>query len=293
MDVLTVGFIGVGRLGLPLACRLIDKGFTVVTTKRGRSDELIAAGGSIAGDGSPRDVAEAASVIVTCMPSSSAFEDVLDGPDGILRASTTPLVIEASTLPLKVKESARKKLVDNGYQFIDAPVSGTPPMVEMQIAMIYASGDRDLYLQYEDLIQAMCPKVKYVGTGLNGSKIKFVAQFLATIHVTAAVEAMVYAHQAGLDLTEVSELISASPGAVSGQFQVRAPMIAAGDFEGKLVTVDMTLKDIDQVIAYGNEIGAPTDLSTVVAEHYHRLSDAGHGDVDPAALFRALIEDNR
>lgn len=293
MSALTVGFIGVGRLGLPLARGLLDNGFAVVTTKRGRSDELVAAGGSIAGDGSPRDVAEAADVIVTCLPSSSAFEDVLDGADGILRTHPTPPVIEASTLPLTAKQDARKKLADNDSQLLDAPVSGTPPMVAMKIAMIYASGDHDLYMKYEELLQAMCPKVKYVGTALNGSKIKFVAQYLATIHVTAAVEAMVYAARAGLDLTEVSELISASPGAVSGQFQIRAPLIAAGKFEGKLVTVDMMLKDVDEVVAYGNEIGAPTDLLAIVAEHYHRLSDAGHGGAEPAALFRALTEDTQ
>lgn len=290
MSALTVGFIGVGRLGLPLAKGLLDTGFRVISTKRGRSEELIAAGGAVAGDGSPRDVAEAADVIVTCMPSAAAFQDVIDGPDGILRASAVPPVIECSTLPLDVKQGARKRLIDRRSQFIDAPVSGTPPMVAMKIAMIYASGDRDAYLTYEAVLQAMCPKVTYVGTEFNGSKIKFVAQFLATIHVTAAVEAMVYAQRAGLDLSQVAELISASPGATSGQFQIRAPMIAAGNFDATLVTVDMTLKDVDEVIAFAREIGAPTDLSQIVADRYHRLSDAGRGNAEPAALFRALCD---
>lgn len=286
----TVGFIGVGRLGLPLAQGLLDGGFTVVSTKRGRSDELIAAGGSIAGNGSPREVAESADVIVTCLPSADAFDDVLDGADGILRAASPPPLIEASTLPLARKQDARKKLMEKGSQLLDAPVSGTPPMVAAKIAMIYASGDRDIYLKYEKVLQAMCPKVTYVGTGCNGSKFKFVAQFLATIHVTAAVEAMVYADRAGLDLAEVSQLISSSPGAVSGQFQIRAPMIAAGNFEGKLVTVDMLLKDIAEVVTYANEIQAPTDLSAIVAERYQQLSAAGHGGADPATLFRALSD---
>jgi 3-hydroxyisobutyrate dehydrogenase-like beta-hydroxyacid dehydrogenase len=290
MSALTVGFIGVGRLGLPLAQGLLDAGFAVVTTKRGRSDELVAAGGIIAGDGTPRDVAEAADVIVTCMPSAAAFEEVIDGPDGILRAEKTPPVIESSTLPLAVKRDVRMKLVDRQAQLIDAPVSGTPPMVQMKIAMIYASGDRDAFLQHEEVLRAMCPKVTYVGTEFSGSKFKFVAQFLATIHVTATVEAMVYAAQAGLDLQQVAELISTSPGATSGQFQIRAPMIAAGNFEAKLVTVDMTLKDVDEVIAYAREIGAPTDLSTVVADRFHRLSEAGLGNAEPAALFRALMD---
>ena len=293
MSALTVGFIGVGRLGLPLAEGLLENGFAVVSTKRGRSDELVALGGIIAADGHPRDVAEVADVIVTCLPSTSAFQDVLEGADGIFRAASPPPVIEASTLPLAVKQEARKALINKGSQLIDAPVSGTPPMVAAKIAVIYVSGDRDAYLKYEPVLQAMCPKVTYVGTGLNGSKVKCVAQFLATIHVTATVEAMVFAERAGLDLAEVSELISSNPWTASGQFQVRAPMIAAGNFEGKLVTVEMLLKDIKEVIAYATEIGAPTDLSMIVAEHYVRLSSAGHGDVDAAALYQALIGGDR
>lgn len=286
----TVGFIGVGRLGLPLAKRLLEAGYAVATTKRGRSHDLVQAGGHISGDGSPLAVAEASEVIVTCMPSASAFEDVLDGPDGILRANPVRPLIEASTLPLEVKTTARKKLVAAQSGMLDAPVSGTPAMVERQIAMIYASGDHDLYLQHESVLQAMSPQVTYVGSSLNGSKFKFVAQFLATINVTAAVEAMVYAQRAGLELSEVSKLIAASPGATSGQFQIRAPLIAAGQFEGTLVTVDMLLKDVDEVLQYGKEIGAPTDLLAIVAQHYHRLSDAGEGDAEPAKLFTALTE---
>jgi 3-hydroxyisobutyrate dehydrogenase-like beta-hydroxyacid dehydrogenase len=220
----------------------------------------------------------------------SAFEEVLEGHDGILRAASVPTLLEVSTLPLEVKVSARKKLISANSRMLDAPVSGTPPMVELSMAMIYASGDRDVYLKYEKVLQAMSPHVTFVGSLLSGSKYKFVAQFLATIHVTAAVEAMVFAQRAGLDLDQVSKLISASPGATSGQFQIRSPMIAAGQFEGRLVTVDMLLKDVDEVMAYAEGIGVPTDLLAIVSGHYHRLADAGEGDAEPAKLFQALAE---
>ena len=286
----TVGFIGVGRLGLPLARLLLDAGFSVATTKRGRSDELVSHGGHIPGDGSPLAVAEVSDVVITCMPSVSSFEEVLDGPDGILRASVVPSVIETSTLPVPVKLRARETLLSAQASLLDAPVSGTPAMVERKMAMIYASGEHDLFLRHETVLQAMSGRATYVGPSFEGSKYKFVAQFLATIHATAAVHAMVYAQRAGLDLDQVSKLISASPGATSGQFQVRAPLIAAGQFEGKQVTVDVMLKDVDEVLAYGRQIGAPTDLLEIVAQQYHRLSEAGQGDAEPAALFLPLLD---
>jgi 3-hydroxyisobutyrate dehydrogenase-like beta-hydroxyacid dehydrogenase len=286
----TIGFIGVGRLGLPLARLLLGAGFVVATTKRGRSEDLISAGGHIPGDGSPLAVAEVSDAVITCMPSVDAFEEVLDGPDGILRAGSVPPVIDTSTMPLAVKLLARDKLLACQSGLLDAPVSGTPAMVERKMAMIYASGEHDLYLRHESVLRAMSGHATYVGRLLEGSKYKFVAQFLATIHATAAVHAMVYAQRAGLDLDQVSTLISASPGATSGQFQVRAPLIAAGQFEAKLVTVDIMLKDVDEVLAYGRQIGAPTELLEIVAQQYHRLSESGQGDAEPAALFPALVD---
>lgn len=280
-----VGFVGVGRLGLPLASALIDAGYPVRVTTRGRADEIVARGAQISGDGSVRAVAEASDVVITCLPSVESFNEVFDGEGGLLHADRVPPVIEMSTLPLDVIEQARVRLAERGAGALDAPVSGTPLMVEAKIATIYASGEQEEYERWESLLAAMAPTRSFVGEFGTGTKMKFVAQFLATINVTAAVQAMAYAQRAGLDLHQVVETISASPGAVSGQFKIRAPLIAAGQFDGRLVTVDMTLKDVDEVLAYGREIGAPDDLLGVVRTHYGALADGGEGGAEPAKLF--------
>ncbi|HET6736292.1 NAD(P)-dependent oxidoreductase [Mycobacterium sp.] len=272
----TIGFIGVGRLGLPLAKQLIDAGFAVATTKRGGSDELVRLGGDVPGNGSPLAVAENSDAVVTCMPSVSAFEDVLYGGEGILSGASVPPLIEASTLPLEVKLAARRRLLFARTGMLDAPVSGTPEMVERNVAMIYASGDRDLYLEYEAVLQAMSPHATYVGSSLNGSKYTFVAQLLSTINVASAVEAMVYAHRVGLDLDEVAELIAASPGATLGEW------IPEGQAEGSPVSVEATIRDIDEVLDHGKHIGAPRDLLTIVATHCHRLLNGGIRNAAPA-----------
>ncbi|WP_319456957.1 MULTISPECIES: NAD(P)-dependent oxidoreductase [unclassified Mycobacterium] len=250
----TIGFIGIGRLGLPLAKRVIDAGFAVITTKRGRSDELVRLGGCIPGNGSPRAVAENSHAVVTCMPSVSAFEDVLYGAEGILSAVSVPPLIEVSTLPLEVKLAARRRLLFARAGMIDAPISGSPAMVEHNLAMIYASGDRDLYLEFESVLHAMSPDTTYVGSSVNGSKYKVVAQTLSTNNATAAVDAVAFAQRAGLDLAEVAELIADSPGAASEEFRLRAQLIAASRLEG------------------WPGIGSPADMLTVAAEHYHRSS---------------------
>jgi 3-hydroxyisobutyrate dehydrogenase-like beta-hydroxyacid dehydrogenase len=287
---MTVGFIGVGRLGFPLACALLDGGFEVVCTQRGRAEELAARGASIPGDGSPRAVAEAADVVVTCLRTFAELEEVAGGAHGVLAAASVPSLIELSTIAPADKQRIRDGFVARGADMLDAPVSGTPAMVDAKLAVAFASGERHEYERLAEVLQGMTPNVTYVGEFGTGTKMKLVAQFLGMVHVTATAEAMAYAKLAGLDLAQVAELISGSPGAMSGQFKIRAPLIAAGQFEGKLVTVGMAYKDIEEVISYGTGLGAPLALIRVAEDYYRELAAAGHTQADPAKLFESLIE---
>lgn len=287
----TVGFIGVGRLGFPLACGLLDAGYDVVCTRRGRAAELTAHGATVPGDGSPKAVAEVADVVVSCLRTLAELEEVTVGPDGVLAATAVPSMIELSTIAPVLKQRVRDGFVARGAEMLDAPVSGTPAMVEAKLAVIYASGDPKEHERCAEVLHGMSPNVKYVGEFGTGTKMKLVAQFLGMVHVTATAEAMAYAQLAGLDLMQVAELISESPGAMSGQFKIRAPLIATGRFDGKLVTVAMAYKDIEEVIAYGTELGAPLALIRVVENYYRELAGAGHNEADPAKLFDTLIRD--
>ena len=284
-----VGFVGAGRLGFPLACALIDAGFEVMCTSRGNAAELVAHGATVPGDGTSRAVAQAADVVATCLPSADSLREVATGVDGLLAADDPAPLIELSTLPLSVKTAVREHFVMRGVDMLDAPVSGSPAMAQAGIAVIYASGERRLYERFGDVVKAMSPNHKFVGDFGTGTKMKFVAQFLVIIHATAAAEAMAYAGLAGLDLHHVAELISASPGAMSGQFKMRAPLMAAGQFEGRLVTTDMAVKDLNAVIEYGREIAAPTDLLDIVRDRYRQLIDGGHGGADPSVLMEILL----
>jgi len=287
----TVGFVGVGRLGLPMACALVGAGFEVVCTSRGRAAELVAHGGTVAGDGTPRAVAEASDVVVSCLPTVASLEQITLGPDGMLAAERVPPLIEASTFAVPDKARIREKFVARGSELFDAPVSGTPAMVKAKIAVMYGSGDQSVHDRFIDVCRAISPGYTYVGEFGTGTRMKLVAQFLAMVHVTATAEAMAYAKRAGLDLSQVAEVISASPGAMSGQFKVRAPMIADGRFEGRMVTVALSMKDLEEIISYGEELGAELDLIRIVREHFRKLMADGHGEADPAKMFDALAGD--
>ena len=290
----TIGLIGVGKIGFPFGASLIDAGYDVVCTKRGRSEELVAKGGSIAGDGTPRAVAEAADVVLTCLPVGPAFEEVVAGDDGILSAEgDAPVVIELSTVSIPIMEDAREKFAAKGGDLLDCPVSGTPPMAAEKKAVVFASGDKGAYDRVSEVIAAFAPVNVYVGELGAGTNFKYVANLLAFVHVTAAAEAMAFAAAAGLDLNQVAAVLSQSPGATSGQFNIRAPLMAEGKFENPMVTVDVMRHVCDQIIAHAEKVGASTPLLAVVRDTYEEFAAEGEGESDPGKLSVYLQEKAR
>src|ERR1700690_3823774 len=103
-----IGVIGLGQIGLPLAKLLLEAGHEVIGYRRGDMRELRQAGGQSAG--SPREVAESADIILSCLPSSAALDQVVDGQDGLLAARRPLLLIELSTLPPAHRIAVRDRL---------------------------------------------------------------------------------------------------------------------------------------------------------------------------------------
>lgn len=279
-----VGFVGLGRLGLPVAELLLEAGHPLVCCRRGRSQDLVAKGATIPGDGSTRAVAEAADVLFSCLP-GDVVEWVLGGEDGVLASGgPLPIVVELSTAPIPVKEALRAQLVERGGDLLDCPMSGTPAMAAARIAVVYASGDRTAYDSVAALLRVISPGVEYVGDLGTGTRMKYVANLLVLAHVAATAEAMAFATALGLDLDSVVKLISRSPAAASGQFNVRGPMIAAGEFDGKLVEIRDVRENLEQVTAAAREVAVNVPLTSTAKVLFDELGDRGEDGSDPGKL---------
>lgn len=286
----SVGIVGVGRLGLVVATRLLDAGYRILCCARGRSAELIAAGGELAGDGSPRAVAELADIVLTCLPSAS-LEAVVLGEDGILSAADrAPVVVELSIAPVDLKLRLAGRLAERGGSLLDCPISGTPDMVTAGKAVIYASSAAQIPEQVEAVLRTISPNYCFVGDLGDGMRLKYVANLLVMVHLAATAEAMALATRFGLDLDMVAELISRSPAAASGQFAVRAPLVAAGRFEGKLVDIRDTREVATQVAQAARDAGMSAPLVTLARELFDAAGARGDDDQDPAKLALLLAE---
>ena len=281
-----VGLIGLGAIGLPLAANFIARGFEVHGYRRSPMHELEGIGGCPAA--SPRAVGEACDVVVTVLPSYTDVQEVLDGPQGVLRSGRANLVIvELSTLAVREKESLRAAVEKAGSVMLDAPLSGVPKMVKDRVAIVFASGDKAAYDRATPVFDAMTDKSFYLGPFGVGTKMKLAAQTLVGIHILATAEAMALGIKAGLDRDTMVKVLSPSA-ASSLQFQVRAPLMAQKRYEPALAPHPLLIKDLVKITEFADELGCPTPLTRVARDYFQRACDSEWRDKDVASIFEIV-----
>lgn len=281
-----VGLIGLGAIGLPLARNLIEKGYEVHGYRRGAMDAFVALGGRPAA--SPRAMAESCGVILTVLPSYEAVREVLDGPNGALRAGSKDLtIVELSTLALPEKESLRDAAEKAGAVLLDSPLSGVPRMVETRAAIIFASGDKAVYDRHKAVFDGMSDKAFYLGAFGTGSKMKFVANALVGIHILAAAEALALGLKAGLDPDLMVKVLTPSAGG-SLQFQVRAPLMTERRWEPVLAPHTVLAKDLLTIAKFADDLGCPAPLTHAARDYFARALDSDLKDKDVASVFELV-----
>src|SRR5580693_8747823 len=170
-----VGIVGIGIMGTAMMRNLLRHSFEVVgyDIADGAMARLAEAGGIVAT--SPRDVAEKAEILITSLPNVDAFEQVMAGQGGIASSNGTgQIVIECSTLPIEAKARGHAQLAAQGKILLDCPVSGT--------------GAQAAFERCREVLAGMSRAQKYVGAFGNGSRMKFIANHLVTIHNLASAE---------------------------------------------------------------------------------------------------------
>lgn len=290
VDIKTVGMVGIGQLGLPVAGNLLQAGFRVVGFRRTNQQGFIDLGGQALN--SPAEVVRQADVILLCLPNEQASLQVLEGPEGLLSAlEPGKIVIETGTYRKAFKLQQAARLTGHGAQVLEAEISGSPPMVKAHKAAIYAGGDAHLLGQCRPVLEAICPSVFHLGEFGAAVSMKLIANYLLAIHTLAAAEAMNMGARAGFDPKLVAEVIQKGAGA-SAMFGVRAPLMADRAFSpapGPFTTLE---KYLELGRAMADELGCATPLFSATEPYYRRAlnSDMRHEDI--AALIKLIEADS-
>lgn len=275
-------------MGGAFARHLLTAGFNVIghDPAPAASRALTRAGGRSVG--SCADVAARTRIIITSLPSPAAMEEAFFGERGIaVGARPGTIVIEASTMTLELKENLRRRLARRSVMLLDCPISGTGAQAAAKDIAVYASGDRRAFNRCRAVFDGFARSTYYCGEFGIGSKLKFVANLLVTIHNLSTAEAMVVGEKSGLDLGLLYRVISDGAGS-SRMFQVRGPMMVAGRYTPAHMKSKIYQKDIDIIRAFVRRLKCPTPLFDASLPYYTAALRQGWSMHDTAAIHSVL-----
>ncbi|NDJ18275.1 2-hydroxy-3-oxopropionate reductase [Myxacorys almedinensis] len=278
-----IGFIGLGIMGKPMTQNLLRAGHSVVVFNR--SPGAIAAlvsEGAIALS-SPKQVAQHADVVITCLPDSADVEAVVLGDDGVIEgARAGMMVIDMSTIAPTTARKLYDTLSENGIQALDAPVSGGEIGAQQGTLSIMVGGDDAAFQRALPILQAMGSNIVHIGVAGAGQVTKACNQIVVALTVQAVAEALTLAKKSGVDGAKVREALLGGF-AQSRVLEVHGKRMLEGKFNPGF-TLDLHRKDMNIVLQTGRDVNLPLLGSSQVTSLMNALIAQGKGGLDNAAL---------
>ena len=284
-----VGVVGLGAMGGIYVRHLMSADFKVAG--HDLIEDYVGALKKLGMEGcqSPKEVAEASDVLITSLPSSHALESVVQGDKGVLESGKEALIIiDTCTLKVEDKLAIGNSVSAAGMFFLDAPISGTPPMVENREASLYVCGDKKAYEQCKDIIEAFTGTNFFVGNIGDASKMKILANYLVGVHTVAAAECMVLGIKAGLDPNLIHEVLPKGAGG-SKMLEVRGEYMAKSDYrydEGTIFNVIQ--KDSSIISEYAASLNSPINLFASARQTFNSAVALGLSHMELAAVCKAV-----
>jgi 3-hydroxyisobutyrate dehydrogenase-like beta-hydroxyacid dehydrogenase len=273
--------LGLGIMGSAMAANLMRAGFRVVgyDPQEACRRRHARAGGVVAR--SAKEVSDAATIIISSLPSSKALESSSKSIAG------RKIVIETSTLPITDKEKARRLLAKSGATLLDCPLSGTGAQAKTGDLVVFGSGAVSQYRKTIPVLRGFSRSQYYLGRFGNGSKMKFVANLLVAIHNVSSAEAVILARRAGLDPALAVQVLGDGAGA-SRMLQVRGPLMVRRAWLPATVTQETWQKDMKIIGEFVRRLGSPAPLFDATKAIYRRAMAQGRAKQDTAAVHAVL-----
>ncbi len=273
-----IGFIGVGKIGLPICDHLIKKGYDVVGYRRSSLADFEKIGGTPAK--SPADVGAQTDIVFTCLPNDAALDEVINGPEGLSKSARPgQIVVEFGSHPVSVKEQHVKPLAAKGVTFLDGEVSGTPGMVIARKGVIYLGGPADAVKKVEPVVAAFADMCLHLGDFGSATKVKLVNNFLVALHIAGTAQAMALGLKTGVDKDLLIKAVASGSGG-STAFSIRAPWMAERKFMPQQGSAAGLAHYLDTAKDMAVDAGINTDLLDCLIGVFERAVPAiGERDV--------------
>ncbi len=284
----TVGFIGLGIMGAPMAKNLIDAGYALTVWNRSQAKVDAVAAHGAAGASSAKEVAEKSEIIITIVTDSPDVERVVLGEDGVIEgAASGSIVVDMTTMSPKITTEIATALAENGVQMLDAPVSGGDIGAQNGTLSIMVGGPTSAFDRVLPLFEVMGQNIVHAGedNGL-GQYVKLCNQIAVVGNLLAMCEAMALGKRAGLDLDKMVAAISKGA-AGSWALLNLAPRVVQGDWEPGFM-VDLQQKDLRLALEAAAELDLPLPGTALVNNLFRSVQRAGMGRKGTQSLMYAL-----
>lgn len=285
-----IGFVGLGRMGRPMASNLCRKGFRLVVhdIDRGAVAELEAL--QSRGAQSAAQVAAEAGIIVTMLPNSAIVQQVLTGPGGILEnARPGSLVMDMSTVDPLTTDTLARKAAEAGIGFVDAPVGRLASHADRGESLFMVGASEADFARVRPLLEAMGSTIHHCGPVGSGTRTKLVNNYLAVSSCQMNAEALALAQRFGLDLETTLEVIYGTT-AINGQLKIAWPAKVLRGDTAPGFTIDLAHKDLSLIVEAANAAKVPMPMAAAAREAFSAARASGFGGQDFSAMVDALCQ---
>ena len=285
----TIGFIGLGVMGRPMARNLLKAGYPLVVYnhRQAVTDEFLALGARAAG--TPQAVAEQCDVVMTMLPDAPQVEEVIAGPAGVLAGAHPGLVvIDTSTISPLAAMALAERLATQAVSMLDAPVSGGDNGAKAGTLAIMVGGEEEVFRRCLPIFEALGKAITYVGKSGSGQTVKACNQIVVAVTIEAISEALVLGAKAGVDPATILRVLSGGM-AASRVMELRSENLLTHTFTPGF-RVALHHKDLGIALATARANHTPLPATALVEQMFASLEARGQGQLDHTALL-TLLED--
>ena len=282
-----LGFIGLGVMGRPMALNLMKHGHQMgVYARRPQSAAPLIAAGAV-GYKTPAELAAACDVVFTVVTTSSDFEQVALGENGIIHgARAGSVVVDMETISPIVVRNVAQAFAAKGIDMLDAPVSGGPMGAGQATLSIMAGGKEPVFERVKPLFECLGKTILHMGDNGAGQATKACNQLVLTVTLQGVAEALVLARRCGVDAAKVREVMLGGI-AASRVLELFGKRMVERDFENG-IDARLYHKDLNIALDLTHSLGIPAPAAAATLQQINALIGSGGGKSDFSRMIEVL-----
>ncbi len=280
----TIGWIGLGNMGLPMCKNLLKAGYPLIVYNRtpGKEKPLTDAGAATAEN--PAALSDACNIVFTMVSDDAAVKEVYTGSDGLLSAANAgKLLINTSTIAPETSKYIAQQCREKGMDYLEAPVSGSVKPAEDATLIILAGGPAETFNKAKPVLDCLGKLVMHIGDYGKGSVAKLAINLLVGFNMQGLAETVLFAQQHGINAKDMLAIVNEG-GCGNSTTKAKTPVILSGDYQPAF-----TVKNYAKDLRLAKSTGIATPLAGVLHDTYQAALDK-YAQEDAMAVIKLLAE---